>query len=101
MMSSMKWLAGALMLMVAVGCGPMDPAGEVGAPEQAPPAEAPGVEAAGVPEFFACLGPLTEQGRACVGSCLVNAPAASLLPCLVICGVDLTRITTCLPELAE
>lgn|GEM_PF-6254907 len=101
MMSSMKWFAGVLMLMVAVGCGPMDPAGEVGAPEQAPPAEAPGVEAAGIPEFIACLNPGTQEARACVGLCLTSAPAASLVPCLLSCGVNFLAITACLPELAE
>ncbi|NVJ22043.1 MULTISPECIES: hypothetical protein [Myxococcus] len=100
MMNPMKRLAGAFMLMAAVGCGPMEPAGEVATPEQAPPVEAPGVEAAGVEEFIACLNPGTQAARACVGLCVTSAPAASLVPCLVNCGVNLLAITECLPALA-
>lgn len=101
MMNSMKRFAGAVGLMMAVGCGPMEPAEEVVTPEQAPPAEAPGVEAAGVPEFLACLNPVTEAGRVCVTTCVQFAPAASLVPCLVGCGLNITSITTCLPALAQ
>ncbi|MFY2557379.1 hypothetical protein ACN469_07130 [Corallococcus terminator] len=101
MMNPMKRLAGAFVLMVAVGCGPMEPEGEVVAPEQAPPAEAPGVEAAGVAEFLTCLNPATQAARACAGLCVTSAPAASLVPCLVNCGVNLLVITACLPELAQ
>ncbi|MCP3162003.1 hypothetical protein [Myxococcus qinghaiensis] len=102
MMNPMKRFAGALMLMVAVvGCGPIEPAEEVVAPEQASPVEAPGIEAAGVAEFLACLNPPTQEARACVGVCVNLAPAASLVPCLVNCGVNLLTITACLPELAS
>ncbi|MBZ4399231.1 hypothetical protein VZQ01_19260 [Myxococcus faecalis] len=100
MLNLMKRLAGTFVLMMAVGCGPMDPAEETAAPEPSPSADAPTVEAAGLPEFLACLNPATEQARACIVTCVEFSPVLSLVPCLGSCGLQLTAITTCLPALA-
>jgi hypothetical protein len=101
MMSLMKRWAGAFALMMAVGCGPMDPVEETAAPEPSPPTEAPSVEAVGLPEFLACLSPATEEARACIVTCVEFSPVLSLVPCLGSCGLQLTTITACLPKLAQ
>ncbi|MFY1826937.1 hypothetical protein ACN47A_13540 [Myxococcus fulvus] len=101
MMSLMKRLAGAFALMMFVGCGPVDPVEEAVAPEQSPPAEAPNVQAMDLDDFLVCAGPITEAGRECVEVCVEFAPAASLVPCLVSCGLDVTDVVSCLPELLE
>ncbi|AKF84529.1 hypothetical protein SAMN05443572_114263 [Myxococcus fulvus] len=101
MLSLMKRLAGTFALMMAVGCGPMDPVEETVAPEPSPPAEAPTVEAMDLDDFLVCSGPISEAGRECVELCVEFAPVASLLPCLVSCGLDITDVLSCLPELFE